>query len=133
MNEEEFAKEFYLCRGYNCCESVLLSFKESNILSVPDEILCSFSGFFRGIIGSGCICGVVIAGCFLIGFKFGKDRQEVERRTKAFFDRFKGKFGSVCCRVLTKNYKENFYSKDRKNYCAEIISQMTLELKEILK
>lgn len=137
MELSEVAKKLYL-EGYNCCESILHSLRENNVITVPDVVMRVATGFRAGIAGSGCICGVITGGTIAIGLKYGRidkkeSREEAERRTKIFYDKFREKFKSPCCRILTKNWKDNFNSQERKNYCAEIITQMITELQEILK
>lgn len=132
MTLPEVAKKLYL-EGYNCCESVIYSLKECGIMDVSEEVLYSLKGFRAGIASSGCICGVITAATIAIGLKYPKENKEVERRTKMFYDKFKEKFRSSCCKVLTVSWKNNFTSNERKNFCAGIIMQMITELEKLLK
>jgi len=137
MELSEIAQKLYL-DGYNCCESVLHSLKENNVINVPDVVIRCSTGFRAGVAGSGCICGVITGGIIAIGLKYGRidkkeDKEEVDRRAKIFYDKFREKFKSTCCRILTKDWKDNFKSQERKNYCAGIVAQMITELQELLK
>jgi len=136
MELSEIAKKLYL-EGYNCCESILHSLRKNNVITIPDEVIRSATGFRAGVVGSGCICGVITAGIIAIGLRYGRidkkeNKEEVDRRVKLFYDKFREKFKSPCCRILTKNWKDNFNSHKRRNYCAEIVAQMITELQKIL-
>jgi len=137
MSLQETAKKLYL-EGYNCTESILHSLKEENVINIPDEILRTGTGFRAGISGSGCICGVITGGVIAIGLKYGRidkkeSKEETEKRVKLFYNKFREKFKSPCCRILTKNWKNHFNSSERKNFCSEIVAHMIVVLEELLK
>lgn len=90
------------------------------------------------VVGNGCICSVITGGTIVIGLKYGRiDKKEVieeiDRKTKMFFEKFKEKFKSSCCRIINKRWKDNFISQKQKSFCAEIVKKMTQVLEGILK
>ena len=132
MELSKSARDLYL-QGYNCSESILHFLKQNNILNVSDEILSALTGFRAGIAGNGCICGVVTASVLAIGLKYGSiDKKEVEKMTKIFYEKFKENYKSHCCRILTRKFKDNFNTKERREFCSEIVESMAKELVEIL-
>ena len=122
------AKNLYINAGKSCSESVLLALKEGGI-DIPDALLRSAAGLRAGIGGSGCVCGALMASVLAAGLLKEKDAQKI---SAALHDKFKGKYKSACCRVLTRKY--DFQSQERKTFCAELVGFMTAELlKEIAR
>ncbi|MEK6646493.1 MAG: C-GCAxxG-C-C family protein [Candidatus Firestonebacteria bacterium] len=133
---QTIARKLYL-EGYSCTESMLHSFKNANVVEISDEVLKVGAGFRTGIVGSGCLCGVLTASVIIIGLKYGrKDKNEnnkiADEKIKKFYEEFKNKYKATCCRVITKKWKENFSSQDRKNHCANIVSEMSVILEKLL-
>ncbi len=136
MQISEITKNLYL-EGYNCTESILHGFKNNGLIDIPSDFLKIAAGFRAGIAGSGCVCGVLSAGTIVIGLKYGrKDRSEsnkiCDEKVKQFYEIFKKKYSSTCCRVITKKWRNNFNSEERRNYCAEIIKEMAEELEKLI-
>ncbi len=132
----EITKNLYL-EGYNCTESILHGFKNTGLIDIPEEFLKIATGFRAGIAGSGCVCGVLSAGTMILGLKYGrKDKKEsgkiCDEKVKQFYDIFKNKYGSTCCKIITRKWKENFNSNERKIFCANIVSEMAKELEKIV-
>lgn len=134
MKIEQIAEKLYLEKGYNCTESILHSLNQANIISISDEILQIGTGFKSGIAGNGCVCGVISAGIISIGLCYGKiNKKEVNEQCNKFYKKFIEKYKITCCRVLTKQWKDDFSNSERKNFCAKIIQEMIIELEKILK
>lgn len=136
MELSELAKKFYL-EGYSCSESILHALKEAKVIDIPGEVLKAISGFRQGIGGRGCLCGVVAGSTIAVGLLYGRtSKQESEeialKKSALIHDKFKEKFNSTCCRVLTRKWKDNFSSKERKEFCTSLVQWMITELKSIL-
>ncbi len=132
----ELAKDYYM-QGYNCAESIFHAVKDKVILELPEEILKMTTGFRAGIVGMGCICGVLASCVMLLSLKYGRKNKEesvklLNEKIKNFYKIFIDKYKSACCRVITRKFRENFDSIERKQFCAEIVSTMIGELAKIL-
>ena len=136
MELNELAKKFYL-EGYSCSESILHALKEAKVIDVPDEVLKAISGFRQGIGRRGCLCGVIAASTIAVGLLYGRISKEKSdevalKKAALIHDKFKEKFNSTCCRVLTRKWKDDFSSKERKEFCTSLVQWMVSELKSLL-
>jgi C_GCAxxG_C_C family probable redox protein len=79
----------------------------------PDTAIRIASGFSDGIGGAGCTCGAFSGAIMALGLFLGRqgidgrDSKKVQVRGKALHDRFRSRFGSTCCRVLTKKVRND--------------------------
>lgn len=105
MTRREQAMENFL-KGYNCCQSVALAFKD--ILDIDEETLgkisCSFGGGFSRLRE---VCGSVSGMCMVMSLLYGysgPETGEVKFEQYARFQEvakeFEVKNGSLICREL---------------------------------
>jgi C_GCAxxG_C_C family probable redox protein len=105
----ERAANLFKTRQLWCSEAVLSVLNRSLGGDLPDALALRLgSGLGEGIGGGGCTCGALTGGAMAIGLFCGtavaglhraRGARECSRR---LHDRFKARFGSTCCRVLTK-------------------------------
>lgn len=128
MEKEELlskAKKLYLEEGFNCSESVLRALQVAGF-DVPEPFLHSAVGLRAGLGGSGCICGALMAAVMISGYFSRGDRNKADQMAAQLHNKFRDKFKSVCCRVLTRKY--DFKSRERKEFCAGLVEFMLSEL-----
>ena len=111
--------------GYNCAESIFLTFRELIAPDVDSEFVRIATPFGGGLGRAGCLCGALSGAVLMIGFAKGRTtysipRDEAYSLSQEFEKRFKGKFGSTCCRVLNKN---SFGSPEQAVICMRIITE----------
>jgi len=98
----------YFEAGFNCAESVLMSFAES--IGVRTDLIPKIATPLGGGIGRrGSVCGALTGGVMAIGLKVGrselkdtKSREESYEKALELFKRFEKEFGSALCYDLIK-------------------------------
>ena len=107
MTRKELAVKYFY-DGYNCSQSVVLSF--SDILSLDKHTLLTLSSPFGGGISRlRETCGAVSGMCIVIGLLFGYDdisnKQEKIRvydLTQKLVKKFENRIGAISCRDIMK-------------------------------
>jgi len=114
LSESRFEKEVseraakYFEAGFNCAESVLMSFAES--IDVRSDLIPKIATPLGGGIGRrGSVCGALTGGVIAIGLKVGRSKlKDTKRREESYdkalelFKRFEKEFGSPVCYDLIK-------------------------------
>lgn len=97
-----------------CSEAVLYALNQGLKGGLPSSAaICIASGFSEGIGGAGCICGALSGGLMALGLFLGRQGPNARGSRKALakgkelLDRFRSKFGSPCCRILTKKVRDD--------------------------
>jgi len=105
-------QNLFLTKQLMCSEAVLTVLNNSLGGGLTPEIAIRLtSGLPEGIGGSGCTCGALTGGVISLGLFLGRDQpgilnsKTIMLLAKELHDSFKNKFGSTCCRVLSKNYR----------------------------
>lgn len=131
----------YFKEGYNCAESIFLTFKDE--LGLDENMLKILTGFGGGVGHSGCMCGALTGSIGVLGCIKGRTDNDKEKRidcydhTKEFHDVFRKEFKATCCRVLNKG--DDFESREHNINCLKITGktgQLLMEYlleKEIIK
>lgn len=119
----KIAERIYL-EGRNCTEAILIALRR--VVDIPEEVVVCSSGFGAGVGGERCICGAIVGGVITIGAKF--KRTEARKISGEFHKWFIKKFRSPCCKVITRNWKDNFWSDERREFCAGIVKAVADEL-----
>jgi len=103
-------ENLFMVRQLMCSEAVLTVLNQGLKGGLTPEIAVRItSGLPEGFGGSGCTCGALSAGIIALGLFLGRDgpgilnNRMVYTASRELHERFKTKFGSTCCRVLTKN------------------------------
>lgn len=95
----------YFRNGYNCAESVFLTFRELFAPELDAGLVKMFTGLGGGFGQAGCACGALNASSLAISYLTGRtasseDRYRAYGAVKEFCELFEKRFGGTCCRVL---------------------------------
>jgi len=119
------ARNLFLTRQLQCAQAVLCALNEGLGGGLRRDIATRLaSGFGEGLGGSGCLCGAVSGGVLALGLFMGKDRSSLlnasgsSYSTALLHQEFAARFGSACCRVLSKKVKHD--AKAHFDQCAEL-------------
>jgi C_GCAxxG_C_C family probable redox protein len=136
-------KNFPTGRPFNCCESILLAFKD--FIGEGAEVIPRIgTGIGAGVSLNGLLCGSISSIVILIGMKYGRTSSEqspqlVWTMVDKYVAEFRNKFSYVNCRELTKldlktadGIKE-YYAKVHDFACAERIRFAVRKGSEILQ
>ena len=100
----------FMTKQLMCSEAVLGVLNQGLKGGLPPEMAVRLtSGLPEGFGGGGCTCGALTAGVIALGLFLGRNgpgilnNRRVYTASKELHDHFKQKFGTTCCRVLTKN------------------------------
>jgi len=138
---EAKSRNLFLTRQFQCAQAVLCSLNEGLQGELRWDIAARLaSGLAGGLGGSGCLCGAITGGVLAIGLFMGKDGRALLKASGSSFStallhrQFAGRFGSACCKVLSKKLKHD--AKAHFDQCAEftgaaaeIASRIILESK----
>lgn len=131
----------YFMEGYNCAESVFLTFREILAPDMDPSMVKLMTGFGGGVGRTGCMCGALSGAIISLDMLKGRtsnqeSREEAYQSAREFSDRFREQYGVTCCRALNKYpYK----SKEHMDFCREVTgntSKMLMEYileKELIK
>jgi C_GCAxxG_C_C family probable redox protein len=116
-------ENLFTVRQLMCSEAVLTVLNQGLKGGLAPEVAVRItSGLPEGFGGSGCTCGALSAGIIALGLFLGRDgpgilnNRMVYAASRELHERFKAKFGSTCCRVLTKNIEPG--TKHHFEFCA---------------
>lgn len=116
-------ENLFMIRQLMCSEAVLTVLNQGLKGGLSPGIAVRItSGLPEGFGGSGCTCGALSAGIIALGLFLGRDgpgilnNRMVYTASRELHERFKTKFGSTCCRVLTKNIELG--TKHHFEFCA---------------
>ena len=123
------AEKYFREGDYFCSESVVTTINQMLGEELPAEIVKLASGFPIGIGKSKCLCGAISGGVMALGMKYGRTEPGAEMpesfpKNAALHDYIKEKYGSTCCRVLTKDF-DDFDSQARAEHCIEMTGEVT--------
>lgn len=125
---KEKAENYYQNGDFYCSESIIKTFIEEFNLDLSDDVIAMASAFPVGMGNSGCSCGAVIGAQMMLGYFFGRRQAGSNKVNKTMelsaelHDYFREEHGSLCCRVLTKDYKIG--SKDHIKQCVGFTGEM---------
>jgi len=97
----------FVRNGYYCSEAILHVFNKELNLELNDNALKMATGLGAGIGGSKCCCGSLTGAVMVLSAVKGRtsnteDINEISSLAQEMHDKFKERFKSTCCRVLTK-------------------------------
>ncbi|UCG79911.1 MAG: C-GCAxxG-C-C family protein [Desulfobacterales bacterium] len=108
------AENLFETHQFLCAETVLYVLNQGLRGGLPPEAAIRLSsGFSEGIGGVGCICGAFSGALMAVGLFLGRQGssrrgpKSSQARSKELYDRFRSKFRSPCCRILTKKFKDD--------------------------
>jgi C_GCAxxG_C_C family probable redox protein len=122
--------------GYHCSESVAKAINDYYELHLDDAVLKMVSAFAAGMGKAKCGCGCITAGVVILGYLYGRieaheDDDLIADLTRELYDKFVAKFGSPCCKELTKNIK--WGHPDHRAVCGEYVYWGAQILSELLE
>jgi len=119
------ARNLFLTRQLQCSQAVLCSLNEGLRGGLRRDVAARLaSGLAEGLGGSGCLCGAVSGGVLALGLFMGKDGLTLLNASGSSFStallhrEFSERFGSACCKVLSKKVKNE--GKAHFEQCAEL-------------
>ncbi len=130
--KEDFKKTAvsYFLEGYSCSEAIAKTAVEYNLAS---EEIISIATSFSGGMSSRCACGALTGAQIVIGFLFGKLKDNSARaKSKEMYDKFIEKNKASCCRILTSKFTD-FHSQERKHHCVKMVEDSSEILCDILE
>ncbi len=108
------AENLFETHQFLCAETVLYVLNQGLRGGLPPEAAISLSsGFSEGIGGARCICGAFSGALMAVGLFLGRHgtgrrgSKSSQATSKELYDRFRSKFRSPCCRILTKKFKDD--------------------------
>jgi len=121
--------------GYNCSESIFLTFREYLAPAVGEDFVRIATPFGGGLGRAGCICGALSGAVLMLGFAKGRTTYKVPRKESYLLSndlekRFKERFGSTCCRSLNRH---PFGSPEQGETCMRIICETAELFMEFIK
>jgi len=133
--------------GYNCAETILMTFAESSGMINNNIIPRIATGFGGGIGRRGSVCGALSGAVMALGLKYGRDTVKEKERAenciqKALecYTRFNKKFGTILCYDLIKcdlstpeGYKQFRKSGLRETNCTKYIREAMQILLDLTK
>ena len=130
------AKNLFLSRQMYCSEAVLVTLNQGLGGSLEEyQALALAAPFSEGVGKSGCMCGALGGALLAIGLFIGgtnpvQHRARVQKAARDFMERFKMRFGSSCCRFLSKKSRTD--STFRFAQCAELTAQAAASAAELI-
>ncbi|HPD89842.1 MAG TPA: C-GCAxxG-C-C family (seleno)protein [Bacillota bacterium] len=141
MNKEEKALEVrnvagnYFKEGFNCTESIFMTFREELSPDMSPDTVKLFTGFGSGLGEAGCLCGALTGSIVAINMLAGRtglseSRDPAYNLAQEFHNRFEEKFGATCCRVLNQH---PFETREHLTTCLKITGNTAKLLMEFLQ
>jgi C_GCAxxG_C_C family probable redox protein len=95
----------YFREGYNCAESIILTYSHYFAPQIVPDTVKMVTGFGCGLGHAGCMCGALLSSVMVLNSIKGRnsikeDRNAAYETAHEFHDLFRDKFGSTCCRSL---------------------------------
>ncbi len=124
----ETAEKYFREGDFFCSEAVLTTINDALGQEFDPSVVKLASGFPIGVGKSGCLCGAVSGGVMALGLAYGRSKPGGEMpksfpNNAALHDFIIDKYGSTCCRVLTKDFEE-FASQARAEHCISITGEV---------
>ena len=118
--------------GYHCSEAVLLAFEKYTNKEFSEDAKRGMSAYVRGVGSSGCICGALAGGVFVLSTLGGRltpdeSTSRLEKVTKELHDGFRNEFKSACCRVITKN-SAKIFGIGKYNTCHKTVDYVSMKI-----
>jgi C_GCAxxG_C_C family probable redox protein len=119
------SRNLFLTRQFQCAQAVLCSLNEGFRGGLRRDVAARLvSGLAEGLGGSGCLCGALSGGVLALGLFMGKDGRSLLNASRSspptalLHREFTERFGSACCKVLSKRVKHD--AKAHFDQCAEL-------------
>jgi C_GCAxxG_C_C family probable redox protein len=124
----------YFKEGYNCAESIFLTYREFLAPEMDPSMVKLMTGFGGGLGHAGCMCGALTGSVVALNMLKGRttnqeSRDEAYRLAKDFAEKFTEQYGATCCRVLNPY---PFGTQEQKTNCLKIIGNTSRMLMEFI-
>ncbi len=124
----------YFKEGYNCAESVFLTFRELLAPEMDPEMVKLMTGFGGGVGEAGCMCGALSGAIASLNMIKGRtsnseSRDEAYKHAKEFTEKFTDKYKVTCCRALNPY---PFETREHLTNCLKITGNTSKMLMEYL-
>ena len=123
--------------GLSCGEAVVKTAIDAGIIEPSDDVLKISSALKAGIGQKKDVCGAFMGAVLVLGVKYGRIKKDddidtVNQKVGELYEKFKEKFGHMCCRDLIKNFIEQdaCNTPPQKEHCSEIVAWVVEELSE---
>jgi C_GCAxxG_C_C family probable redox protein len=132
----ERARNLFRSRQMYCSEAVLVTLNQGLGGSLEEyQALALAAPFSEGVGKTGCMCGALGGALMALGLFIGgtspvRRRTTVQRASGDLLKRFKTRFGSSCCRVLST--KTTIDSKSHFDQCSELTAQAAALAAEVI-
>lgn len=120
----KLVKEFYLEKGYNCAENMLLLANKDFKLNLDEKHIKMMSGFGGGLFKEK-VCGVITGGIAVLSVMFSGS-SILKELTIEYQDETLKAFSSNDCKEIKPIHREE------SNKCANVIDKAYEILKEII-
>jgi len=113
----------YFRQGYNCAESIFLTFRPYLARQLDEKLVRLATPFGGGIGRAGCMCGALSGAVMMLGLKTGRTAPDISHDgayelAAEFQKRFVAQFGATCCRALNRH---PFDTREQGRNCIKII------------
>jgi C_GCAxxG_C_C family probable redox protein len=119
------ARNLYVTHQLFCSEAILVTLNHGFGGGLSEDMAIRLASTLpEGLGGSGCLCGALSGGVLALGLFLGRDRLGGKDKnnallaSKTLHDLFKERYGSICCRVLSKKVKQD--PKAHFRQCADL-------------
>ena len=143
MNKVELAKSYFK-EGYNCCQAVVLAYKDE--MGLDEHAALAISSSFGGGIGRMReVCGAVSGMCIVAGMLYGYtdpkstgEKADHYKLIQQMAADFTARNGSIICRDLTGIKKDNHIPTERnaqfyqKRPCVELVGDAAEILEKVI-
>lgn len=122
-------------QGLYCSEAILQTYNKNLNLGFNEKALKMATGFGAGLGTAKCVCGSLTGAVLVIGaikgrIKASESEKEVFDLTRELHDRFKDRFKTTCCRILTRDVEWN--TPEHIEFCSRYVYETVEILEEIL-
>lgn len=131
---EELSLQYYE-EGFYCSEAVLKSFEQLSGLEFPEMLKKGMTAFGEGLGATGCVCGAINSAVFIASMYAGRldasdSPKQIQKVSEEMITEFTYKYGSTCCRVITKKAGKLF-GIGKYKHCPEITARCASKLVEV--
>lgn len=132
----ERARNLFSSRQMYCSEAVLVTLNQGLGGDLEKhQALALAASFSEGVGKNGCMCGALGGALMALGLFIGgaspvRHRAAVQRASGYLLKRFKVRFGSSCCRVLSR--KSAIDATSHFDHCSELTAQAAALAAEVI-
>lgn len=127
----DFAKKYYIDKGFNCAQAVLLSANEYYNLGLKNEDV-KFVVAFGGGLGCGNLCGSLAGAMAVLGLIFDSKLPNFRKICASMVKQFKDDLSDTnCCEIIKKYKKQDTRCLQTVEICLDVLDSIIKENKDI--